>query len=169
MSSPRFPGLEPFILNESQRSEVDIDFSLAMSDARLEGKSKHDICRVIPDAYNSVPGVYFWVMGVGPNLYRIYVGKTKSLERRLADYIRDFQAHSPNDYKVRIFQQAIIAREPAAYFTLYFAQAALDTYTQLEKKFIQRYKPLLNRPASVGPAARKSFQEGCVEFYRAGF
>jgi hypothetical protein len=169
MSSQTFPGLQPFILNEAQRIGIEAEFALVLSDARLVGRSKDDIRHAIPKIYDDVPGIYFWIMGIGPHLYRIYVGKTKSLERRVADYMKDFQAHSPNDYKIRIFQQAICEKEPSAGFRLYFERASLDTYTSLETQAVQRYDPLLNRRASVSPAAREAFKNAFEAFYRAGF
>ena len=164
-----FPGLEPYILSDVQRAGVETEFSLVLADARLAGRSKADIRRAIPDTCDGVPGVYLWVMSVGPVLYRVYVGKTKSLERRVADYMKDFQPHSPNDYKIRIFQQAVFAKEPEASFMLYFARASLETYTRLETQAVQRYTPLLNQRASVAPAAREAFQKAFEAFYRAGF
>ena len=38
--------------------------------------------------------------------YKIYIGKTKSFSYRILNYIGDFQAHSPNDYKLRIFKRS---------------------------------------------------------------
>ena len=160
MSSQTFPGLQPFILSEAQRIGIGAEFALVLSDARLAGRRKDDIRQAIPNTYVGVPGIYFWIMGIGPHLYRIYVGKTKSLERRVADYMKDFQAHSPNDYKIRIFQQAIFEKEPSAGFRLYFKPATLDTYTRLETQAIQRYDPLLNRRAGQ-PRSPRGVQK-CV-------
>jgi hypothetical protein len=168
MGTNPFPGLEPYVFSETQRRGLEAVFGLALSDARLVGRSKDDILD-IPGAFCRVPGVYFWVMGIGSCLYRIYVGKTKSLERRVADYMKDFQPHSPNDYKIRVFQQAAIEAEPSAHFMLYFARSSPSNYSKLETQSVRAYCPLLNHRASVAQAARDAFERAFVAFYHAGF
>lgn len=149
-------------------AEVQTRFSLILSDARLTILRKQDIRSASASLHNG-PGVYFWAMGVGNQSYRIYIGKTKSLARRVSDYMKDFQAHSPNDYKIRIFQQTIFDKHPEAQFRLHFVAASLETYTQVENDWIQRFDPLLNRRASASAGARDSFRKAFEAYYRAGF
>lgn len=163
-----FPGLEPFSLSADQMADIQARFALVLSDARLTIVSKQDISAAAASVQNG-PGVYFWMMGAGGQNYRIYVGKTKSLARRVSDYMKDFQAHSPNDYKIRVFQQTILEKYPEAQFRLYFAAASLEKYTQIENELILRLDPLLNRRASTGAGARESFRKAFEAYYRAGF
>lgn len=162
------PGLEAFCLSLEGRGGLESRFQLALEDANFIARSKEDIRQAIPGTYNT-SGVYFWVMSVGELRYRIYIGKTKSLVRRVADYLKEFQAHSPNDYKIRIFQQTILKLEPTTRFSLYFMQSPLGSYTNLENDLIREYDPLLNRRAEVSQAAKDSFRIAFETFYRAGF
>ena len=162
------PGLEAFRLSLEGRAGLESKFQLVLEDANFVARSKEDIRRAILATYNT-SGVYFWVMSVGELRYRIYIGKTKSLVRRVADYLKEFQAHSPNDYKIRIFQQTILEWEPTTKFSLYFVQSPLSNYTNLENELIREYDPLLNRRAEISQAARDSFRRAFEAFYRAGF
>lgn len=168
MTTQILPGLEAFRLSREGQKELETKFQLVLDDANFITRRKEEIRHALPGTCNS-SGVYFWVMNVGEFRYRLYIGKTNSLVRRVADYLKEFQAHSPNDYKIRIFQEAILEFEPMAKFNLYFMQVPLDAYTTLETKLIRQYDPLLNRRAKVGKAARESFRNAFAAFYRAGF
>ncbi len=163
-----FSGLEGFRLSLEERVGLESRFQLVLEDANFIASNMEDIRRTILSKYNS-SGVYFWVMSVGELRYRIYIGKTKSLVRRVTDYLKEFQAHSPNDYKIRIFQERILECEPTTKFSLYFVQSPLSNYTNLENELIREYDPLLNRRAEISQAARDSFRRAFEAFYRAGF
>jgi excinuclease UvrABC nuclease subunit len=163
-----FPGLEAFCFSPEEQIGLESSFRLLLDDVNMINGSKESMRQSILDA-GVTSGVYFWVMGIRELQYRIYIGKTKSVMRRVADYMKEFQAHSPNDYKIRIFQQTILQCEPSARFSLYFTQSPLSDYTSLENELIRKYDPLLNRRAKVSQAAQDMFRNAFEAFYRAGF
>lgn len=61
-----------------------------------------------------MPGIYFWVMRQGERVFRIYIGKTNSMSYRMQNYVGEFQPHSPNDYKLRIFRVFLAESTPGA-------------------------------------------------------
>src|SRR5437763_1551320 len=65
-------------------------------------------------------GCYLWVMQCGEARYKIYLGRTGSIRKRARDYSREFQVHSPNDFKLRLFQSFMAKSWPAAKLDLYF-------------------------------------------------
>jgi hypothetical protein len=162
------PSLLTFQLSQSENELLQQQFECFLPDANLVTRSKSDIERSLTSAAD-IPGVYFWLMRDGSNYYKIYVGKTKSLKRRVSDYLKGFQPHSPNDYKIRIFQEVVLNHIPTAGFILYFARASVETYTQLETEMVQRYAPLLNRRARLCGDAREVFQKAFEVYYRQGF
>lgn len=120
-------------------------------------------------ALTGVRGVYFLTMRLGPCVYKIYVGKTTSLPRRLADYAKAFQVHSPNDFKLRAFQDFIWQHFPAATFDLYFARESELGYTLDETAAVQLYRPLVNERAKKNVDARLTVQQACESHYAAVF
>ena len=63
------------------------DFNLVCHNANLTEPEKGDIGSLRIDSPIG-PGVYFWTMNLESVTYKIYIGKTKSLQRRVSDYIR---------------------------------------------------------------------------------
>ena len=116
-----------------------------------------------------VRGVYFLTMRLGPSVYKIYVGKTTSLPRRLADYGKAFQVHSMNDFKLRALQDFMWRRFPAAAFDLYFAKESVLGYTMDETVAVRLYQPLVNERAKKSVDARLTMQQACESHYAAVF
>lgn len=94
------------------------------------------------------PGVYFWTLRCDSEIFKIYVGKAKNISKRTNDYHLEFQPHSPNDFKLRFFQQFVFQHFPRATFDLWFRHVPLDCYTEDENKFIRMFSPLINERGS---------------------
>ena len=138
MTIQHLPGLKAFLLS----LDLEQEFQLVLEDANFITGKKEDIRRAIPGTYN-IPGLYFWVMSVRGKRYRIYIGKTKSLVRRVEDYVKEFQAHSPNDYKIHIFQQTILEWESRTRWprkksrNRHFLKIRRSTLKKLQRRFCQ--------------------------------
>lgn len=120
-------------------------------------------------ALRDVAGIYFWTMRIGTSSYKIYVGKTKSLPRRLSDYTNEFQIHAPNDYKLRFFQRFILSREPNAVFDLYFAEEGAQGYTMDETETVKEYGPLINERAETTAEDREAMKQAFAAHYSGIF
>lgn len=168
MLSRTFPGLERFRLSEEKQNIISSQFVLVLEDANFTTRSQEEIMQSLGGKHNRL-GVYFFVLTIGSFRYGLYIGKTKSITRRVQDYLYNFQAHSPNDYKIRVFQQMVLEKVPEAQFSLYFRDTDLKTYTALEKELIEQFNPIMNKRAIAGQGARVAFREAFEKYYRAGF
>ncbi|UCV28392.1 GIY-YIG nuclease family protein [Ferribacterium limneticum] len=161
-------GLNQFIQSANETAAIKLQFDLVCSNANLVNPE----CGAIGDALNTdlaTPGIYYWSMLVGESEYKIYVGKTNSLLRRIKDYLKEFQPHSPNDYKLRIFQQAAVKRYPNAKFSLRFFSANVANLTKLENDMVTLLDPLLNQRAKPPAQAKTALQHAFEAYYIAGF
>ena len=118
------------------------------------------------------PGVYFFVLRFNGASYRIYIGKAKNLNSRIANYRSNFQPHSPNDFKIRAFVEFINNEGyEGAELDLYFKPVPVDELKQSEYDIIQRFNPILNIPV-VGrlhiPNEYVFLKDAFIEFYKAG-
>jgi len=64
------------------------------------------------ETHKKVPGIYLWVLRHETKEYKLYIGQTNSLANRLLNYVNEFQAHLPNDYKLRIFAAFLAEHAP---------------------------------------------------------
>ena len=48
-------------------------------------------------------GCYLWLLCHEGSQFKVYLGGTRSIRRRVKDYGLEFQLHSPNDFKLRLF------------------------------------------------------------------
>ena len=144
----KFPLLKNYKISQSQVEDFRAEFSLVLENFGISKPEirQHSILMDVKDE----PGVYFLLMRLNDNLYKIYAGKTKCLRRRLDDYTNEFQVHSPNDYKLRFFRNFILKHESKTEFDLYFQKCTKDTYTQRETAMIEKYKPLINQRGDGG-------------------
>jgi predicted GIY-YIG superfamily endonuclease len=109
---------------------------------KLEGVNLHKINEQVPKlkTFEKMSGVYFWVLRRDGCRYKIYIGRTNDLSKRVKDYTRKFQPHSPNDYKLRFFQELLGGK-----FDLYFL--GVEDKKQCVRKetdVIKRLQPLIN-------------------------
>jgi hypothetical protein len=87
-------------------------------------------------------GVYCWVMRWRKARYKVYVGRTKSLPRRLKEYGNQFQPGVPNDYKLRHFQRWMREEFEGAQLDLYFVETG--DHNALETAIVRKIKPFIN-------------------------
>ncbi|WP_430389340.1 GIY-YIG nuclease family protein [Dyella sp. 20L07] len=160
------PPLESLTFSREQLSRLDSHYRrvLCHSDLWQSGT-----LRLAADSFRKLSGIYFWVMAYGGNMHRIYVGKTNSLGTRVKNYAGDFQPHSPNDFKIQVFQA--FAREcfGGSELDLYFAPCDLGKLTERENEEIAYFDPLLNRRMKPSLDARNTLKNAFVDYYQSCF
>lgn len=159
-------GFSRFELSAAQATSLRADFALLMKETDLSRCGRVD--RIIAE-YKQVPGIYFWVMRQGNKLFRIYIGKTNSMSYRMQNYVGEFQPHSPNDFKLRIFRKFLAESVPDGTLDLYFSQKSLSDLTQAENLAVAAYDPLLNRRQRPTADARALLREAFSGYYRSAF
>ena len=149
------------------------NFKLVAKNVNLMDMTRNDIeleiCHSLQKDHCNVTGVYFWVMEIKSQQYRVYVGKTKSLKRRLSDYFNNFQIHSPNDYKLNFFQNYVLGLYPDARFDLYFMPCEISEYTQNETKMVNKFSPLINERPRVSQETKNKMKQAFREYYVSVF
>lgn len=155
-----------FELSASQAASLRADFSLLVPETDLSRCSRVD--RIIAE-YKRVPGIYFWIMRQGERLFSIYIGKTNSMAYRMQNYVGEFQPHSPNDYKLRIFRAFLAESTPDATLDLYFSSKDFSEITQAENIAVTAYDPLLNRRQRPSAQARADLRDAFSLYYRSAF
>ena len=158
------------ILDATRRPFLE-QFQLVCENASLLTSKETDIGRAEGSQWNLV-GVYLWsvITGNSPSAeHVVYIGKTRSFRRRVQEYRRGFQAHSPNDYKLQVFQHVVHDKDELATFRLYFRSVPVEEITATENDAVERFDPVLNRRAPVSSEARSDFQRAFERYYTAGF
>jgi hypothetical protein len=169
-------ALARFALSASEASQVFSTFDLAAAECRF---IKEDDILGTLERFKGVSGIYFWLLRVGDQRFKIYLGQTTSLSYRLTNYLSDFQPHAPNDFKLRLFHEFVIERLSDACFELYFdalskPDAVLSelrcALTNAENSALKRFTPiLLNGRGRPSAAAKESLQHAFRDYYRSGF
>lgn len=155
-----------FVLTRAEGEAVRAQFVQILSDSAL---SKTESVAHAIKSYKKAAGIYFWVLRHEQTEYKIYIGKTNSLSYRLLNYISEFQPHSPNDYKLRIFHAFIRELVPGAALDLYFAEADIAVVTQAETAAIGKYNPLLNKLPSPTSDALDGLKKAFALYYQSVF
>jgi len=158
--------LKAFELSSQQETALCSDFELILSDTNLIK------CERVSDIianYKKVSGIYFWVMRYGNQQFRIYIGKTNSMSYRMQNYVSEFQPHSPNDYKMRVFHSYIAKIEPKPSLDLYFSPREILNITQSENDAICFYSPFLNKRQKATQEARDAVRDAFSCYYQSGF
>ncbi|ENJ1793123.1 hypothetical protein AB0557_004337 [Vibrio parahaemolyticus] len=164
---------DKFKFTDEMVVSLNANFKLVAKNVNLMDVTKSDIeleiCHSLQYDHCNVTGVYFWVMEIESQQYRIYVGKTKSLSRRLSDYFNNFQIHSPNDYKLKFFQDYVLDLHHRAKFELYFMPCDISEYTQNETKMVNKFTPLINERARVSQDTKDKMKQAFQEYYVSVF
>jgi hypothetical protein len=146
------PTLKHYEYTEDDKKRY--PFDLVRKDVNLNDPYLREQFREDPKLKDlgETPGVYLWVMRSADEEFKIYVGKARSLSRRLEDYTNRFQVHSPNDYKLRFFQSFLeeALGDLRATMDLYFLKSTLDEFTGLETKVVKAYGPFINKRSRLG-------------------
>lgn len=164
---------DPYRFTQQEKQKFDKQFLAIASDIRLASLSKKEASTIVSNALGSDSknqvGVYFWVLHTNRGLFKIYVGKTRSMNRRLSDYVAGFQVHSPNDYKMRLFQAFVFSHISDARFGLFFQRCSLEQYTNCETDALDVYRPLVNERVKADGKARAKVEQGFRDYYDSVF
>lgn len=114
-------------------------------------------------------GIYFWVLTLNNVRYKVYIGKTNSIVRRVKEYTIDFQIHSPNDFKMRFFQDFIAKSVSSFDLSLYFSPKTKETYTQSETQAIRYFKPMINERSNTSSDQKASIKKAFSQYYESVF
>jgi hypothetical protein len=57
-------------------------------------------------------GLYFFLLNFAGKKFKIYLGRTNALSRRIREYTGAFQPHSPNDFRWQAFQHYVSDVKP---------------------------------------------------------
>ena len=156
--------LERFRLAPTEADSFRETFSRLITDANLNVLDRADLERYLPA---ETPGCYFWMMRSGNALYKIYLGRTQSIFKRISDYANDFQIHAPNDYKLRFFQAYMENNFPGSVLDLYFTRVRLDMCRERETELVRRYKPLINERLPATREERNLIRTAFEQYYES--
>lgn len=158
-------GLEKYLFTIEDKSKLQSEFKLVMPSVNLESINLKSSGLL---ELSEKQGVYFWLMRIGNNIYKVYAGKTKSLPRRLTDYRNGFQPHSPNDFKLQFFYTFILTHYPDAEFDLYFVSDI--NHTEKENEVLQKFNPLIiNERDKVSKQDRGEVKNAFSKYYSSSF
>jgi hypothetical protein len=110
-------------------------------------------------------GCYLWLMRIGQERYKIYVGRTRSVRKRLKDYGLAFQMQSPNDFKLQLFQLFMADTWHDAELELYFVECPEADLKERERMLINSLHPLINNLRVPSPEERRSAQQAFTSYY----
>lgn len=161
-------GLFKHKLDEAQLASLRRQFDLLLPQADLSQPMQFE--RII-EHYKGASGIYFWVLrsNDADELFSIYIGKTRSLANRAQNYLSGFQPHSPNDFKLRIFQAFVSEAAPGAALDLLFSRRNVEQLTASENDAIRLFNPILNKLQPATPDAKLNLQNVFAEYYRSAF
>jgi hypothetical protein len=114
-------------------------------------------------------GLYFFVLNFDRRQFKIYLGRTNALSRRMREYTSAFQPHSPNDFKLQAFQRFVLEVIPSATIDLYFQRLPASALKEAEAAAIKLYQPLLNELSQPTAEARQALQEAFSHYVRSTF
>src|SRR5882762_2161660 len=155
-----------FRFAEGDANAMRSEFSLLLTKATF---IKDEALTRLLETHKKASGIYFWVLRHETNKYKLYIGQTNSLSNRLLNYVSEFQAHSPNDYKLRIFAAFLAELAPQAVLDLYFAVKDVGSLKKAEKDAIRKYDPLLNQLPPPNAEAKEKLKNAFEFYYRSAF
>lgn len=159
-------ALKHYQLNDDHRAELEKRFrQISASTTLLQQSSLDSLAAVAPPD----SGIYVWILELDDIRYRIYVGRTKSLRRRVTEYQNAFQPHSPNDYKLRVFESFVAENSSSYRLILYFCQMPENVLIEEERLAIRLFDPLLNRRLDSTPESKEGLRLAFADFYKSSF
>ena len=142
------------------------EFSPVLIGATL---TKDEPLRRLLETHKRASGIYFWVLRHEAKEYKIYIGQTNSLANRLVNYVSEFQAHSTNDYKMRVFTAFLAEFSPDVALDLYFSVTDVGSLKEAAKLAIRKYDPLLNQLPPPSAEAKERLRNAFEFYYRSSF
>jgi hypothetical protein len=158
-------GLHDYQLHGELEATFSKDFRLLLPSVNLETLGRKEIAERLPDE----AGCYFWILVCKKNKYRIYLGRTNSIRKRVTDYSIEFQMHSPNDFKIRFFQEFVQKELPEAELDLYFAPTPLEECRVRETNLVRLYRPVINERAAATKEEKALIKSAFSDFYGSVF
>lgn len=154
--------LSDFRISETLFQTVEQEFRLLLEDCRLElGRSSPGLSQL-----PAVAGCYLWIAAHESARFCVYVGRTNSIRRRAADYSAPFQMHSPNDFKLRFFEEELRTALPTATLSLYFQEFPVEKCALRERELIVALRPAINTLPVPDQTIRKQIADVYREHYR---
>ena len=147
---------------EGREFQSIFQFAFALTD--LQSKTTIESTLKLPAS----SGCYFWLMGYDSRRFKIYIGKARSIRKRITDYAKGFQPHSPNDYKLRLFQEGMNRDLASATLELYYVEVAGEKQRgEAETKFKCRFRPRINYLPKPLPQEREAIRNAYRDYYQS--
>ncbi len=112
-------------------------------------------------------GCYLWLLCHECRQYKVYLGRAGSIRKRVKDYGLDFQLHSPNDFKLRLFYSFMTEWWPGSTLDLYFAAHPAAHLRDRERDLIRQFRPLINNLPAPSDDERTIVQDAFRAYYRS--
>lgn len=159
-------GLRQYQATELDLCSIESSFELIEKNAHLQLQG----IPVTSTRYASYGhGLYFFLMNLSGVRFKIYLGRTNALSRRMREYSSPFQPHSPNDFKLQAFQCYMAETYPQAGLELLFQRLPAPALPMAEAAAIKQYSPLLNHPSTATHEARKALQNAFLQYVHSTF
>lgn len=152
-------------MSEERAQRIDQEFVLLLADCALSIGRKAPGLSTLP----MNPGCYIWVAQYNSSRYCVYVGRTTSIRRRASDYSAPFQLHSPNDFKLRFFEEALREAAPQSKLSLYFKALPEKESLAEEQKLIAALNPAINTLLPPTESDRCVIKDAYRQYYRSAF
>ncbi|WP_264312264.1 hypothetical protein [Pseudomonas putida] len=167
MSDIPFPtGLSRYLATELDLCSITSSFELVEENVHLQLQG----ARTTGTQYAMHgEGLYFFLMSLDGMKFKIYLGRTNALSRRMREYSNPFQPHSPNDFKLQAFQCYLSEFFPQARLDLFFQRLPSPLLPAAEDAAIKQYLPLLNERSQPTHEARKALQDAFSQYVRSTF
>jgi hypothetical protein len=164
-------SLAPSGLSQYQATELDLlsihtTFELVEKDVHLRLRGTPTAAAQF-SAFGE--GLYFFLLNFDGEQFKIYLGRTNALSRRMREYTSAFQPHSPNDFKLQELQSYLADVLPTATLDLLFQRLPGADLRKAEASAIKRYLPLLNELSQPTREARQALQKAFSRYVRSTF
>jgi hypothetical protein len=159
-------GLSRYKITAAEAELIGSQFILVEADVHLQLKG------VAVDSTRYArhrEGLYFFVLRIDDQCFKIYLGRTNALSRRMREYTSGFQPHSPNDFKLQAFQWYLAKSLPDAKLDLLFRPMPSEDLKAAEAAGISHYRPLLNETSKASNEARLALQEAFSVYVHSTF
>ena len=160
------PGFDRYRIDEQNLELIESRFEIVESDVHLLLQG----APIISTRYAAFgEGLYFFVLRIDAAWFKIYLGRTNALSRRMREYTSGFQPHSPNDFKLQAFQLYLAKALPNAKLDLLFQRMPATDLKAAEAAAIALYRPLLNEPSRPTVEAHQALKEAFSLYVQSTF
>ncbi|MEK6244358.1 MAG: GIY-YIG nuclease family protein [Pseudomonadota bacterium] len=115
-------------------------------------------------------GVYFVSGEREGNPLKVYVGKANNFRKRLRDYHRGFQVHSPNDRKLAFVQEWLGRADPQWQLRLHTLEVEQGKdLDKVERKWIRLLDRLVNGTVRLGDQEKEKIHAAYRNYFHEFF